>query len=160
MITFDMIIIFLVKVIDNILSTGKTILVQKNQAFLASLCVFISNIIFYKLVSAASSGGEIVIYIISLASSLGTYLALIISDKFSKERLFVNIILNDDKETMMNLRDFLKENKITNLATVGYTKDWKKTIAITAYAETKEQSKLIDKYLNDSNSKFKRIIQK
>lgn len=31
--------------------------------------------------------------------------------------------------------------------------------AITAYADTREQSRLIDEYLNNSNSKFKRIIQ-
>ena len=38
--------------------------------------------------------------------------------------------------------------------------DWQKTIAITAYAETKEQSHLIDDYIAHSQSKFKRLIQK
>ena len=61
---------------------------------------------------------------------------------------------------MMEVRDWLKENKITNLTTDGYTKDWKKTLAITAYAETKEQSKLIDEYIKNSDVKFKRIIEK
>ena len=152
------IIVFIVKVIDNILSTGKTILVQKNRAVLASITVVISNIIFYKLVDAASSGGDIMIYIISIASGLGTFLALRISDKFSKERVFINIIMNDDKEAMMELRDFLKEHKITNLATIGFTKEWEQTLAITAYAQTKEQSRLIDKFIDRSDSKFKRII--
>ena len=59
---------------------------------------------------------------------------------------------------MMEFRDWLKENKITNLTTD--TKDWKKTLAITAYAETKEQSKLIDEYIKNSDVKFKRIIEK
>ena len=57
----------------------------------------------------------------------------------------------------MNLESGLK---ITNLTTDGYTKDWQKTLAITAYAETKEQSKLIDNYLKESEYKFKRIIGK
>lgn len=85
-------------------------------------------------------------------------LAIKISDKFSKERTFVNVLLSDDKAAMMELRDFLKENKITNLAADGYTKDWDKTIAITAYAETREQSRLIDEYIQNSNTKIKRII--
>lgn len=85
-------------------------------------------------------------------------LAIKISDKFSKERTFVNVLLSDDKAAMMELRDFLKENKITNLATDGYTKDWDKTIAITAYAEKREQSRLIDEYIRNSNTKIKRII--
>ena len=61
---------------------------------------------------------------------------------------------------MVELREFLKENHITNLATEGFTKDWNKTIAITAYAETREQSRLIDQYIKESDIKFKRIIQK
>ncbi len=154
-----MILIFIVKVLDNLLSTAKTILIQKNKAVLASISVIISQIIFYKLVNAVNNGGDTIIYLISFASALGTYLALIIDNKFSKDRVYVNIILNDDKKIMMEFRDFLKDHKITNLTTIGYTKDWKKTLAITAYAETKEQSKLIDKFIETSNTKFKRIIQ-
>ena len=60
---------------------------------------------------------------------------------------------------MIELREFLMKNKINNLTTDGYTKDFKKTLAITAYVETKEKSKLFDKYIENSNIKFKRIIQ-
>lgn len=155
----NMIVIFFIKVFDNIISTSKVILVQKNKAFLAAITVVISNIIFYKLIDAASDGGDIAVYVISIASGIGTMLALVISNKFSKERTYVNVILNDNKKIMKDLRAFLVENKITNLTTDGYTKDWKKTLAITAYAETKEQSKLIDNYIKNSEIKFKRIIQ-
>lgn len=154
------IIVFLVKVLDNILSTTKTILIQKNKPLIASISVFISQVIFYKLIDAVSDGGDFTMYIVSIASGIGTYLALYLSNKFSKERVYVNVILNDNKEIMKELRDFLKDHKITNLATDGYTKDWKKTLAITAYAETKEESRLIDEFIKNSNSKFKRIIQK
>lgn len=154
------IIVFLVKVLDNILSTTKTILIQKNKPLIASISVFISQVIFYKLIDAVSTGGDFTMYVVSIASGMGTYLALYLSNKFSKERVYVNVILNDNKEIMKELRDFLKDHKITNLATDGYTKDWKKTLAITAYAETKEESRLIDEFIKNSNSKFKRIIQK
>ncbi len=157
----NLLVVFVIKVIDNILGTGKTILIQKNKAFIASLTVIISQIIFYKLIDAVSdSGSEIMIYVIAIASGIGTLLALVISDKFSKDKTYINIILNDDKEVMKEFRDWLKEHKITNLTTDGYTKDWKKTLAITAYAETKKESKLIDEFINNSESKFKRIIQK
>ena len=155
----NLIVIFVVKVIDNVLSTSKVILVQKNKAFLASLTVVISQIIFYKLIDAASSGGDIAVYVISIGSGIGTLLALVISNKFSKDRIYVNVIMNDDKKIMKDFREFLKNNKITNLTTDGYTKEWKKTLAITAYAETKSQSKLIDDYIKQSETKFKRIIQ-
>lgn len=156
----NLVVIFVVKVLDNILSTSKTILVQKNKAFLAGLTVVISQIIFYKLIDAVSEGSELTIYVIAIASGLGTLLAIWISNRFSKDRMYVNIIMCDNKKVMKELRDYLKDNKITNLTTDGYTKEWKKTLAITAYAETREQSKLLDEYIKNSSVKFKRIIQK
>ncbi len=78
--------------------------------------------------------------------------------KFSKDQTYVNVILSDDKESITALLEFLCENRITNLATDGYTRDWQKTVAVTAYAATKEQSRLIDRYLLSCSTKFKRLI--
>ena len=99
-------------------------------------------------------------YAIAVASGVGTYLAVKLNDKFSKERTFVNVILSDNREAMEELRDYLAEHKITNLATEAFTKEWEKTIAITAYAETKEESRLLDAYIANSETKFKRVITK
>lgn len=155
----NILVVSFVKIIDNILSTGKSILIQRNKAVLAGIFVAVSQIIFYKLINVTQNG-KYMIYVISVASGVGTYLAIFISNKFSKERLYVNVLLSDDKEAMMDLRNFLQLNKITNLTTDGYTKDFKKTLAVTAYIETKEKSKLLDNYINNSNTKYKRIIQK
>lgn len=157
----ELLLLFGLKAADNLLSTGKQILIQRHKPILASLSVVLSQIIFYRLIDKVSAyNGDLALYIVAIASGVGTLLAVKISDKFSKERTFVNVILSDDREAMVELRDFLKEHHITNLATDGYIKDWNKTIAITAYAETREQSRLIDQYVKDSSVKFKRIIQK
>lgn len=43
----------------------------------------------------------------------------------------------------------------------SYNKDLSdKTITITAYCETKEQSKILDEYIARMNKKLKRVIQK
>ena len=139
----------------------KYYIIQKNKGLIAGLTVIVSQIIFYKLINiVSSSDSDIAMYVICFASGVGTYLAVLFNNKFSKDRIYVNVILSDNKKEMIKLRDFLKEHKITNLTTDGYTKDWKKSIAITAYLETKYQSKLLDNYINDSNHKFKRIINK
>ena len=158
-IILNIVIVFLIKVFDNIIGTSKTLLIQKNKSVLASFTVMISQIIFYKLIDIVDNDGEYMIYVVAIASGLGTYLALLISNIFSKERTYVNVILSDNKKEMKKLRDFLKNNKITNLTTDAYTKDWKKTIAITAYAETKNDSKKIDEFISNSDNKFKRIIE-
>lgn len=160
-IILELLLLFGLKAADNLLSTGKQILIQRHKPILASLSVVLSQIIFYRLIDKVSAyNGDLALYIVAIASGVGTFLAVKISDKFSKERTFVNVILSDDRDAMVDLREFLKEHHITNLATDGYTKDWNKTIAITAYAETREQSRLIDQYVKDSSVKFKRIIQK
>ena len=159
-IVLELLLLFGLKAADNLLSTGKQILIQRHKPILASLSVVLSQIIFYRLIDKVSAyNGDLALYIVAIASGVGTFLAVKISDKFSKERTFVNVILSDDKEAMIELREFLIEHKISNLTTDGYTKEWNKNIAITAYADTREQSRLIDEYLNNSNSKFKRIIQ-
>ena len=159
-IVLELLLLFGLKAADNLLSTGKQILIQRHKPILASLSVVLSQIIFYRLIDKVSAyNGDLALYIVAIASGVGTLLAVKISDKFSKERTFVNVILSDDKEAMIELREFLIEHKISNLTTDGYTKEWNKNIAITAYADTREQSRLIDEYLNNSNSKFKRIIQ-
>ena len=157
----NLVFLFIVKVIDNILGTSKTILIQKNKGVLAALSVVISQIIFYKLIDAVgNSESDLTMYVIAIASGFGTYLAVKLNDKFSKERTFVNVILSDNREAMEELRDYLREHKITNLATEAFTKEWDKTIAITAYAETKEESRLLDEYIKNSDIKFKRVITK
>lgn len=160
-IALELLMLFGLKALDNLLSTGKQLLIQRHKPILAAMSVVLSQIIFYRLIDKVSAfDGDLALYIVALASGVGTFLAVKISDKFSKERTFVNVILSDNREAMVELREFLKENHITNLATEGFTKDWQKTIAITAYAETREQSRLIDEYIKESDIKFKRIIQK
>ena len=154
-------ILFIAKVIDNILGTAKTLFIQRNQALLASISLFVSNIIYYSITKEiVSSDSNTALFVVCLASSIGCYIAIEFSNKFSKEKTYINVIMSDDIDEMKKLRDFLAKNKIDNMATDSYTLDWdRKTLSITAYAETKKQSMLIDEYLESRDTKFKRIVQ-
>ena len=108
-----------------------------------------------------TSDSILALVIVSIASGVGCCLAVALSNRFSKDRTYVNVILSDDKEAMKEFRDFLAENHITNVATDSYTLDWsRKSISITAYAQTKAQSRLIDEYIERSLLKCKRVIRK
>ena len=100
-IIINIIIVFFIKVFDNMLGTSKTILIQKNRSILASLTVIVSQVIFYKLINVVGGDQEYMIYVIAFASGVGTLLALVISNKFSKEKTYVNVILYDNKEEMI-----------------------------------------------------------
>lgn len=153
--------LFVAKVFDNALGTAKTILVQRNQCILAGLSLGLSNFIYLSITKdIVTTDSTLALVVVSIASGVGCCLAVAFNNKFSKEKTYVNVIMSDDKEEMMKLRDFLAENKITNVASDSYTMDWeRKTLTITAYAETKSQSRLIDEYIEASNAKFKRLVQ-
>ena len=97
---------------------------------------------------------------VALAGGVGCAVACIVSDTLSKDRTYVTIIMSDNLEAMKVFRDFLAEHHITNVASDSYTLDWNtKTITITAYADTKAQSRLINEYIENSPLKFKRLVQ-
>lgn len=159
---FYMFILFLAKVLDNTLNTAKTILVQRNRCLLAGVALGLSNFIYLSITKdIVTSDSTLALVIVSIASGVGCFLAVALSNRFSKDRTYVNVILSDDKEAMKAFRDFLAENHITNVATDSYTLDWsRKSISITAYAQTKAQSRLIDEYIERSLLKCKRVIRK
>ena len=159
---FYMFILFLAKVLDNTLNTAKTILVQRNRCLLAGVALGLSNFIYLSITKdIVTSDSTLALVIVSIASGVGCCLAVALSNRFSKDRTYVNVILSDDKEAMKEFRDFLAENHITNVATDSYTLDWsRKSISITAYAQTKAQSRLIDEYIERSLLRCKRVIRK
>ena len=155
-------VLFLAKVFDNALSTAKTILIQRSRWLLAGVSVVLSDFIYFwltKKVVAADNNWAILI--VAIAGGVGCSIASLVSERLSKDRTYVNVIMSDNLEAMKAFRDFLAEHHITNVAADTYTLDWnKKTISITAYPETKAENHLITEYIENSPLKFKRVIQK
>jgi len=155
-------VLFVAKMLDNALGTAKTILVQRNRCLLAGLALALSNYIYFCITkNIVSSDSDLAIVVVSFASAVGCWIAMALNNRISKDRTYVNVIMSDDKAAMQQLRQFLAEHHITNVAADSYTLDWNtKTITITAYAETKEESMLITRYIENSPLKFKRVVQK
>jgi len=149
-----------IKLLDSILGTGKTILTQKNKGVLTALTVIVTQLIFFKVLDdVMKADSDLKMWVVSIASGVGTYIAILINQKMSKETVYINNILSDDREAMTALCNYLREHRIKNLVTDSYTKDWGKTLAVTVFAETKEQSKLVDKYIEESPTKFLRYVR-
>lgn len=155
-------ILFVAKMMDNALGTAKTILVQRNRCLLAGIALALSNYIYFCITrNIVTTDSNLAILVVSIASGVGCCLAVALNNRLSRERTFVNVIMSDDLDAMRQFRDFLAERHITNVAVDSYTLDWSvKTITITAYAETREESMLINRYIENSPLKFKRVIQK
>ena len=158
---FNAVVLFFAKVLDNALSTGKTIFIQRSRWLLAGITVIISDFIYFWVTKkVVSANGIAAMAIVALAGGVGCMLACLLSEKLSKDRTYVNVIMSDNMDAMQKLRDFLAEHHITNVACDSYTRDWNtKTISITAYPDTKAESRLIQDYIANSQLKFKQVIQ-
>lgn len=156
------VVMFVAKVVDNLLNTTKAIFIQRNKAIFAGISLSLSTFIAYYITKiVVQADGLLPIVIASLGSGAGCCAAVGISNKLSKDRLFVNVMMCDNFTTMKNLHDYLAFHHITNVVSDSYNKDLSdKTITVTAYCETKEQSKLLDEYIASMNKKLKRVIQK
>ena len=154
-------VLFLAKVIVNALSTTKTIMIQKSRWILAGAAVILSEFLsFWITKKIVTENGDMAMIVVSIAAGIGCALACLVSERLSKDRTYVNVIMSDNLAAMKDLRDFLAKHHITNVAADTYTLDWDtKTISITAYPETKAESRLIRDYIADSPLKFKLVVQ-
>ena len=155
-------ILFVAKVIDNALSTAKTILIQRSRWIIAGVIVMLSDVIYFWVTkNIVSAESNLMIVIVSIAGGIGCSLACFMGERFSKSRTYVNVIMSDNLRAIQGLRDFLAEHHITNVASDSYTLDWnQKTITITAYPENKSEIRLIRDYIENSELKFKQVIRK
>ena len=148
------------KIISNILGTVRIILTQRNKAILASVMLILCCYIDYITTKVAVSASQCTIIFLSIACGIGCYIAMIYSDHHSEDRVYINVIMNDDVDAMFDFHFFLMKNHIDHTVADTYARDMvQKTLTITAYAKTKAQSRLINEYIEKSPQKFKRMIQ-
>jgi uncharacterized protein YebE (UPF0316 family) len=153
------ILISFLKIADNFLLTSKTILVQKNKAILAAIVVMLSQFMFYFVISKIISENSLIVNAcVAVASGVGSFFAMKIHDKFSKDKLYLNIITSRNTKALRELCEFLKEKNIKYIVSDGYNRDWSKSFVVQVFASTKDKSKMIDKYLETFNCKYLREI--
>ena len=150
----------LLKVISNFFGTVRIILTQQNKAILASILLFLCCVIDYVTTKVAVESDMLTIIALSAACGIGCYVAMDYSSRHSKDRTYVNVIMNDNVDAMMDFHIFLMKNHIVHTVADTYARNCiDKTLTITAFAETKSQSHLIDEYIESSPLKFKRVVQ-
>lgn len=148
-----------IKIIDNIISTEKTILTQKNKAFAASVLVAISQFIFLFLISEVVTENNIVAnLVVSAASGIGSYIAFFINNKFSKDRVYINLVTSNDKEKMKIFGDYMRTENITVRTFLTYNDDVEKTLTAFVFAKTKEESRKIDNYVMKHDGFFREVV--
>ena len=84
--------LFFAKVIDNALSTTKTILVQRNHCILAGIALAASNFIYLCITkNVVNSDSSLALIVVSVASGVGCCLAVAVSSRLFKEKTYPNM---------------------------------------------------------------------
>ncbi len=149
----------IIKVIDNVISTEKTLLTQQNKALAASILVTVSQFLFYMLITKVVEDNSVIsIIVVSVASGIGSYIAFYINNKFSKETVYINIITANDKTKMKAFGDYMRSLGIKIVTVDSYNDHVEKTLTAIVFANTKAQSKLIDKYMQDHSGLFREVV--
>ena len=100
------------------------------------------------------------IILVSLASGLGNYAAFLINDKFKKDDKWSMTLSCSDIEDMKRLANYLAVHDIKYIANDGYNRKGEKTIHIIAFSKTKDESRLIEQFLEQTENKYLKEIMK
>lgn len=153
------ILLALIKIFDNIILTAKSIATYKEQKIFSSILVVVSQLIFYLVIDHVINDNTILaIVIVSVSSGVGNYLAFTINNKFKKAAKWTFVIASSNLNDIQRLCGYLAENKIKYIANDGYTRDSKHTINVIAFSKSKDESRLIEKFLTNTESKYLKEI--
>ena len=143
--------IFLVRILDVSLGTVRTIMTVKNKNIIASIIGFVEITVWFLVVKEALNTDNNSIFIVfsyALGFSTGTYIGGIISNKYIKEYVTVQVI-TENKE----LEHIIRKNNygVTTINIKGIENKNKKLLLIQINNKTIEELKtLINK--NDSKA--------
>lgn len=153
------IILIIIKIFDNIILTAKSITTYKEQKILSSILVVISQLIFYLVIDQVISDNTLLaIVIVSVSSGVGNYIAFQINSKFKKAAKWTFVITSSNLNDIQKLCGYLAEYNIKYIANDGYTRKGEHTINVLAFSKSKEDSRLIEKFLETTESKYLKEI--
>ena len=153
------IVLALTKVVDNLITTEKSILVHQRKAVAASIFVAISEFMFLFIIKEVVADSNIASNIVvAVGAGIGSYIAFFINNKFSKETVYINIITSNDKTKMKAFGDHMRAEGIKVVTMPTYGDEIEKTLTAMVFANTREQSSKIDKYIETNNGFYREVV--
>ena len=153
------ILLALVKILDNVILTFKSITTYKEQKILSSILVVISQLIFYLVIDQVISDNTLMaIIIVSISSGIGNYIAFALNSKLKKDTKWTFVIASSNLDDIQKLCSYLAEHNIKYIANDGYTRKGNHTINVIAFSKSKNESRLIESFLANTESKYLKEI--
>lgn len=155
----EYVLLAVVKIFDNVIQTAKSISTYKEQKILSSILTVVSQLIFYLVISQVIEDNTLLsIVIVAVSSGIGNYIAFLINSKFKKAAKWVFILTSSDAEDVQRLCGYLAERNIKYIANNGLTRKNEPTIHVIAFSKSKDDSRLIEDFLKNTESKYLKEI--
>ena len=155
----EYVLLSLVKILDNIIGTFKNISQYREQKIISSILVVISQLIFYLVIDQVINDNTLLsIIIVSVSSGVGNYIAFLINSKFKRAAKWVFTLTSSDTDDVQRLCSYLVENNIKYIANNGLTRKNERTIHVIAFSKSKDESRLIERFLENTKSKYLKEI--
>lgn len=146
--------LFLLKMVDTIINSGKTIFMIRGQKFLSASSQAISNIFYIILMSKLmKSTDPASIAVTSLAMFIGQYMSQWVAEKFNKVKVWKVSATAKTRELGEMVIDGLSEKDL-NFRVLAAEGKKSKAYAIDIFCHTKEETKLAKEVLEHHNLKY------
>ena len=156
-----LILLFLIKILDNVIMAVKSIATNKGNIKTSSSLTVVSQLMFYFVINKVLSGNTILsIAVVSVGSGIGNAIGMKIADRFGKDIMFMNVLTCSDKENISGLYTYLKDNNIKSILFPCVTRKFKDSYALLIFSMTRNESKAIDIYIEGTDTLYMRKIIK
>lgn len=145
----EILIVFLLKLLDNTLGTMKNIYLNRQKFFFSSLLAALSTTVYMiAVVRMAKSDGILSIIAICAATFIGTLIPGLVVKKSEKEKLYIFDITADNIDSGKEFADILRSANIATKTSVVYDKMMIKTLSIKAYCNSRAESKIVNEVIS------------
>lgn len=142
---------FMLKLVDNVLSTLKTIFIQKEKYILGALSNAFSTLFYLiAIVQVAKSNDIFSIIAMCVATFLGTLIPGILVKKSERDRLYIYEITTSNLEEGKMFADEVRDTNIAIRSYSSYDEDMNKVLICKVYCSTKEESRILDTLIPNS----------
>ena len=105
-----------------------------------------------------ADNNAISIFVVSIASGIGSYIAFYMNKKMSKDTVFINIVTANDKSKMKAFGDYMRAENIKIVTMNTYNDEKENTLTALVFTNTKDQNIKIDNYMKKNIGFYREVI--
>lgn len=139
---------FILKILDNGLSTAKTIYINKERYVLGALLNAFSTFFYLVAIVQLTKDNSLEsIIAMCVATFIGTYLPGVLIKKSERDKLWIFDITASSFEEGKEFADIIREHNIAIKSYSSYDKDMNKVLSCKIYCSTKTESRIVNKFI-------------